>query len=271
MVPAAKIRPLLLTHTLTRRTLRCPRRRGKTAFVSPLHLVDLSDQAGHDDVSRAVLEALALPEGPGEQPVETVTGSLRRRQTLLVLDNCEHVVESAAATCQALVEHCPGVRVLTTSREPLAIGAEQLVPLPPLDPAGAGTELFAQRALALDPDFDLADWREEVTEICRRLDGVPLAIELAAARSRTLIPPQLLDRLQDRLRLLVGGRRDRVERHRTLRATLDRSYNLLTPAERAVFSRLSTFSGRSTSTQRSASPRARTSTGRRRRPRGLPR
>ena len=191
----------------------------------------------------AVLEALALPEAPGQQPVETVIGALRRRRTLLVLDNCEHVVESAAATCQALVDQCPVVQVLTTSREPLAIGAEQLVPLPPLDPAGAGTELFAQRALALDPDFDLAAWREEVTEICRRLDGVPLAIELAAARSRTLTPPQLLDRLQDRLRLLVGGRRDRVERHRTLRATLDWSYDLLSPAEQAVFSRLSTFSG----------------------------
>ena len=217
--------------------------RARTSGRDGVHLVDLSDRAGHDDVARSVLEALALPEGPGEQPVETVTGSLRRRETLLVLDNCEHVVESAAATCQALLDHCPGVRVLTTSREPLAIGAEQLVPLPPLDPAGAGTELFAQRALALDPDFDLADWREEVTEICRRLDGVPLAIELAAARSRTLTPPQLLDRLQDRLRLLVGGRRDRVERHRTLRATLDWSYNLLSSAEQAVFSRLSTFGG----------------------------
>jgi predicted ATPase/DNA-binding SARP family transcriptional activator len=217
--------------------------RAQTSYRDGVHLVDLSDRAGHDDVSPAVLEALALPEAPGQQPVETVIGSLRPRRTLLVLDNCEHVVESAAATCQALVDQCPGVQVLATSREPLAIGAEQLVPLPPLDPAGAGTELFAQRARALDPDFDLADWREEVTETCRRLDGVPLAIELAAARSRTLTPPQLLDRLQDRLRLLVGGRRDRVERHRTLRATLDWSYDLLSPAEQAVFSRLSTFTG----------------------------
>ena len=215
----------------------------QASYRDGVYLVDLSDRAGHDDVARAVLEALALPEAPGQQPVETVIGALRRRRTLLVLDNCEHVVESAAATCQALVDQCPGVQVLTTSREPLAIGAEQLVPLPPLDPAGAGTELFAQRALALDPNFDLAAWREDVTEICRRLDGVPLAIELAAARSRTLTPPQLLDRLQDRLRLLVGGRRDRVERHRTLRATLDWSYDLLSPAEQAVFSRLSTFTG----------------------------
>ena len=215
----------------------------QASYRDGVYLVDLSDRAGHDDVSRAVLEALALPEAPGQQPVETVIGALRRRRTLLVLDNCEHVVESAAATCQALVDQCPGIQVLATSREPLAIGAEQLVPLPPLDPAGAGTELFAQRALSLDPDFDLAAWREEVTEICRRLDGVPLAIELAAARSRTLTPPQLLDRLQDRLRILVGGRRDRVERHRTLRATLDWSYDLLSPAEQAVFSRLSTFSG----------------------------
>ncbi len=216
--------------------------RAQASYRDGVYLVDLSDRAGHDDVARAVLEALALPEAPGQQPVETVIGALRRRRTLLVLDNCEHVVESAAATCQTLIDQCPGVQVLATSREPLAIGAEQLVPLPPLDPAGAGTELFAQRALSLDPDFDLATWREDVTEICRRLDGVPLAIELAAARSRTLTPPQLLDRLQDRLRLLVGGRRDRVERHRTLRATLDWSYDLLSPTEQAMFGRLSTFS-----------------------------
>lgn len=217
--------------------------RAQPAYRDGVHLVDLSERAAHDDVARAVLDTLAVPETPGRQPVQTVVGALRRRRTLLVLDNCEHVIDSAAATCQVLLDLCPDVRVLATSREPLAIGAEQLVPLPPLDPAGAGTELFAQRALALDPDFDLAVWREQVTEICRRLDGVPLAIELAAARSRTLTPPQLLDRLQDRLRLLVGGRRDRVERHRTLRATLDWSYDLLESAEQTVFGRLSTFSG----------------------------
>ena len=217
--------------------------RAQASYRDGAYLVDLSDRAGHDDVARAVLDALALPEAPGQQPVETVIAALRRRRTLLVLDNCEHVVDRAAATCRALIDQCPDVQVLATSREPLAIGAEQLVPLSPLDPAGAGSELFAQRALSLDPDFDLAAWREDVTEICRRLDGVPLAIELAAARSRTLTPPQLLDRLQDRLRLLVGGRRDRVERHRTLRATLDWSYDLLSPAEQAAFSRLSTFAG----------------------------
>ncbi|WP_372733948.1 BTAD domain-containing putative transcriptional regulator [Nocardioides sp.] len=217
--------------------------RAQASYRDGAHLVDLSNRAGQDDVAQAVMEALALSEAPGQHPLETVVGALRRRRTLLVLDNCEHVIESAAIVCRALTDQCPDVRVLTTSREPLAISDEQVVPLPPLDPAGAGTELFAQRASSLDPDFDLATWREEVTEICRRLDGVPLAIELAAARARTLTPPQLLDRLQDRLRLLVGGRRDRVERHRTLRATLDWSYDLLSPAEQAVFSRLSTFSG----------------------------
>ncbi|WP_167305830.1 ATP-binding protein [Nocardioides euryhalodurans] len=216
--------------------------RAETSYPDGAHLVDLSDRGPDADVARAVLDALALPEAPGRQPVETVVGALRRRQTLLVLDNCEHLANSAATTCRALTDRCPGVQILATSREPLAIGAEQLVPLPPLDPAGAGTELFAQRALAVDPHFDLAAWQGDVTEICRRLDGVPLAIELAAARSRALTPPQMLDRLQDRLRLLVGGRRDRVERHRTLRATLDWSYDLLNPAEQATFGRLSTFS-----------------------------
>ena len=215
----------------------------QTSYRDGAYLVDLSKRTGHDDAARAVLDALALPEAPGQQPVETVTGALRRRRTLLVLDNCEHVVDSAATTCRALADQCPGVKVLATSREPLAIGTEQLVPLPPLDPAGAGAELFAQRALSLDPNFDPAAWRADVTEICRRLDGVPLAIELAAARSRALTPPQLLDRLHDRLRLLVGGRRDRVERHRTLRATLDWSYDLLSPTEQAAFGRLSIFSG----------------------------
>ena len=217
--------------------------RSQTSYRDGAYLVDLSKRAGRDDAARAVLDALALPEAPGQQPVETVTGALRRRRALLVLDNCEHVVESAATTCRALAERCPEVKVLATSREPLAIGDEQLVPLPPLDPAGAGAELFAQRALSLDPSFDLGVWRADVTEICRRLDGVPLAIELAAARSRALTPPQLLDRLHDRLRLLVGGRRDRVERHRTLRATLDWSYDLLSPAEQSAFGRLSIFSG----------------------------
>ncbi len=217
--------------------------RARTSYRDGVHLVDLSDRSAHDDVARAVLEALAVPEAPGRQPAETVVGALRRRRTLLLLDNCEHVIDSAAATCRAILDQCPDVRVLATSREPLAIGVEQLIPLPPLDPAGAGTELFAHRASSLDQHFDLEAWRAVVTEICRRLDGVPLAIELAAARSRTLTPPQLLERLQDRLRLLVGGRRDRVERHRTLRATLDWSHDLLSPPEQVAFGRLSTFSG----------------------------
>ena len=169
--------------------------------------------------------------------------ALQSRPALLVLDNCEHVIDGAAALAHAIAQGCPMVRVLATSREALGIDDEQLLPVAPLDPAGPAAELFNERARAVCVTFDAAAARDDVEEICRRLDGIPLAIELAAARSRTLTPPDLVARLGDRLHLLTGGRRTSAERHRTLRATIGWSYDLLTRPQQVLVRRLSIFAG----------------------------
>ena len=169
--------------------------------------------------------------------------ALQSRPALLVLDNCEHVIDGAAELAHAIAQGCPMVRVLATSREALGIDDEQLLPVAPLDPAGPAAELFNERARAVCATFDAAASRADVEEICRRLDGIPLAIELAAARSRTLAPPDLVARLGDRLHLLTGGRRTSAERHRTLRATIGWSYDLLTRPQQVLLRRLSIFAG----------------------------
>jgi predicted ATPase/DNA-binding SARP family transcriptional activator len=206
-------------------------------------LVELATVTGAGDVPRAVGDVLDVHEGPGRDVTEAIVAALRDRRALLVLDNCEHVVEGAAALARAVVAGCPQVQVLATSRERLGIEHERLVDVGPLDPGGPGVELFRERAAAADPAFDAHADRSAVEEICRRLDGIPLAIELAAARTRTLAPPDLLARLGDSLRLLTGGPRSGVAHHRTLRQTVQWSYDLLSPPERSVFQRLSRFVG----------------------------
>jgi predicted ATPase len=160
----------------------------------------------------------------------------------VLLDNCEHVLDGAAAIALAVASACEGIQVLTTSREALAIDGEHLVQLGGLDPTH-GPELFADRANAVRPDFDLDEERDAVEEICRRLDGLPLAIELAAARVGTLTATEIVDRLDRRLELLAGHRRDRHHRQRTLRATLQWSHDLLNAREQYVLARLSAFTG----------------------------
>ena len=206
-------------------------------------LVGLADISSPDDVPRAAADTLQVREATGRSLTRSVVAALEGRHALLVLDNCEHVVEAAAVLARAVSEGCPDVRVLATSREGLGVSGERLVPVGPLDPHGAAADLFAERAAAADPDFDPAASRREVAEICRRLDGVPLAIELAAARSRSLTPAELLERLDDALRLLGGGRRPQVAHHRTLRATIAWSFDLLSPGERSLLARLSVFAG----------------------------
>jgi predicted ATPase len=160
---------------------------------------------------------------------------------LLVVDNCEHVVEAAASVVAALVAGCPGVTVLATSRERLGVDGEQVWRLDPLDP-GAAVELFSDRARSVRPGLDFDDGaRADVVDICRRLDGLPLAIELAAALTAAMNPADLVARLDDRFRLLDGGARDRPERHRSLRALVDWSYERLDRPSRLVFDRLSVF------------------------------
>ena len=192
---------------------------------------------------RAVAGVLDVKESLGRTLTESIVTALQSRRALLVLDNCEHVIDGAAELAHAVAEGCPNVRILATSREGLGLRDEQLIVVAPLEPAGPGVELFNERASAASQTFDPSASRDDVEEICRRLDGVPLAIELAAARTGNLSPADLVERLDDRLRLLTGGRRASVERHRTLRATIQWSYDLLTPPQQAMFQCLSIFAG----------------------------
>ena len=208
----------------------------------------------------AVVDAFARELGvrrQGATPLtDTLVAALRPRRVLLVVDNCEHVLDEAAALVGRLVRECPRVSVLATSRQRLAVAGEHLRPVAPLavppdgsttpDAVGrvASVRLFADRASAADPSFRLDDGTAgPVAHICRRLDGLPLAIELAAARVTALRPADLALRLDARFGLLTGGRRDDTGRHRTLRATIDWSCELLEPAEAALFARLSVFRG----------------------------
>jgi predicted ATPase/DNA-binding CsgD family transcriptional regulator len=191
-------------------------------------------------VAQAVASALGVTERPGQTLEDAVARHLGRGRSLLVLDNCEHLVDAVAAFTERLLSGCATVTVLATSRERLGVPGEQTVPVPPLPPDSDAERLFLDRAGAADPGFTAAP--ADVTELCRRLDGMPLAIEMAAARSASLGVTGLLSALDDVLRLLAGGRGP-VERHRSLRAVLAWSHDLLTGDEQALFRRLSIFAG----------------------------
>ncbi|MEW2636086.1 BTAD domain-containing putative transcriptional regulator [Streptomyces sp. NPDC048389] len=201
-------------------------------------------------VPEAVLTALGARttqvRGPADTPVRDPLAQLvehcARRRMLLVLDNCEHVVDAAARLAEALLTRCPGVRVLATSREPLGVPGETLRGVGPL-PQDVALRLLGDRGAAARPGFTVADDPVACAEICGRLDGLPLALELAAARLRSLTPRQIADRLDDRFRLLTGGSRTLLPRQQTLRAVVDWSWDLLDESERAVLRRLSVFSG----------------------------
>jgi predicted ATPase/DNA-binding SARP family transcriptional activator len=201
-------------------------------------------------VPEAVLTALGTrttqvrgrADTPVREPLAQLVEHCARRRMLLVLDNCEHVADAAARLAEALLTRCPGVRVLATSREPLGVPGEALHGVGPLPPDEA-LRLLGDRGAAARPGFTTADDPAACAEICRRLDGLPLALELAAARLRALTPRQIADRLDDRFRLLTGGSRTLLPRQQTLRAVVDWSWDLLGEAERTVLRRLSVFSG----------------------------
>ncbi|QES55403.1 AfsR family transcriptional regulator [Streptomyces venezuelae] len=203
-------------------------------------------------VPGAVLSALGLRESSlvtRETPAPAATDPTTRlvehcahRTLLLVLDNCEHVIGAAAELAERLLTHCPGVRILATSREPLGVPGETVRPVEPLPPDPAH-QLFADRGASVRPGFRPTEDPDAVAEICARLDGLPLAIELAAARLRLLTPRQIADRLDDRFRLLTSGARTVLPRQQTLRAVVDWSWDLLDEAERTVLCRLSVFAG----------------------------
>jgi len=208
-------------------------------------------------VPEAVARAVGLHETPGLSPSETVAEGVGERELLLVLDNCEHVVDSCAVLADLLLRSCPGLKILATSREALEVAGEVVWPVPPLSRPAAGADedpgvlsryeavrLFVERAATSAPGFSLTEENSPaVAGICGRLDGLPLAIELAAARARVLSPAQISARLDDALGLLTGGGRTAPSRHRTLRGALDWSHGLLSEDEQALFRMLSVFVG----------------------------
>ena len=212
-------------------------------FVDGVWLVELGPIADADLVHTGIAAVLGVHPQPGMTVVESIVDWCYGRRMLLVLDNCEHVLDPVAEITAAIAAGCPTVTIVATSREPLGVDGEIVVRIPSLEEI-YGIELFVLRATAADSSFEPTDAdREVIAVICRRLDGIPLAIELAAARIRSLTPTELLARLDDRFRLLRGGGRGGLERHRTLRATVAWSYQLLSSDEQLLFDRLSVFAG----------------------------
>ncbi len=218
-------------------------------------LVDLSSLTDEDRLAELVASVLSVAEVPGRSIVDVLRSALRDQDRLIVLDNCEHVVDAAAKLIDILLQSCARLGVLATSRQALGIGGEVVFRVPPLalpraddsqlgDVVSDAVRLFVERVRLHDRGFALdAANAPIVARVCRRLDGIPLAIELAAARVRSLTVAEVEARLDQRFRLLVGGSRSAGERQQTLRATIDWSHTLLSPAEQQVFARLSVFAG----------------------------
>src|ERR1700733_2915468 len=223
-------------------------------------LIELAEVRDAALVPEAVLAALDLRDQAGVEPLQILRSFWQEKELLLVFDNCEHVLDAAAQLVADALRAGPNVRVTATSREPLQVAGEHVVPVTPLQlPRGDGTEplaqvreneavvLFTERAAAASGTFVLTGANQAaVVAVCRRLDGLPLAIELGAVRTRVLSVEQTLDRLRDRFALLTGGSRAALPRHQTLRMTIDWSYDLLTPSEQHVLRRLSVFAARFT-------------------------
>jgi len=220
-------------------------------------LVELGALSDPELIPKQVAVAMGVQEQADRPIAATLLEVASHQEVLLVFDNCEHLIEGVAVLADELLRSCPGVRLLATSREPLGVSGETVWTLPPMpvpsvdlepDPDRLGgiesMSLFIDRARLADQEFSLsADNADACAEICRRLDGVPLAIELAAARVSALSPPQIAERLDDRFALLTKGTRTALPRQQTLRAAIDWSYELLTPEEQRLFRCLSVFRG----------------------------
>src|SRR5918997_3093373 len=227
------------------------------AYPHGVWLVELAPLSEEVLVPKAVAEALEVPERPAEPLADTLAEVLRNRELLLILDNCEHLLEASARLMDRLLDSCPGLSILATSREALSIEGEVSWPVPPLSvperqatPSSDELEscesvrLFGERARGRDPSFSLSPRNAfAVAKICRMLEGIPLAIELAAARVGTLSVEQISQRLGKSLELLTRGGRTALPRQRTLKGALGWSYDLLSESERKVFRRLSIFAG----------------------------
>ena len=230
------------------------------SFRDGAWLVELAEVRDPALIGNATLAALDLRDQAATEPRALLLSYLRDKELLLVVDNCEHLLGAAAVLVTDVLKAAPGVRVIATSREPLSVPGEHVLPIPPLELPRAqadesldqlrqneSVELFTERASAASGTFELtASNRAVVVDLCRRLDGLPLAIELAAVRTRVLSVEQILDRLTDRFGLLTGGSRAALPRHQTLRTTIEWSHDLLGSGERTLLRRLCVFGGRFT-------------------------
>src|ERR1700735_430063 len=213
-------------------------------FGDGVWYVDLAPITDPELVPVTVARALGLPDQPGRSTMDTLTRFLADRQMLVVLDNCEHLLDASATLVDTLLATAPALTLLTTSREPIGVPGEVSWRVPSLSLRTEAIDLFTYRARHARPEFVVTDDNAAVVaEICARLDGLPLAIELAAARGRALSLAEILESLHDRFRLLTGGARTAVRRQQTLRASVDWSHALLTEPERVLFRRLAAFSG----------------------------
>jgi predicted ATPase/DNA-binding SARP family transcriptional activator len=227
------------------------------SFPSGVCWVDLAPVGDPTVIAQEIAHRLGLPDSPAADAADMVAGHVADRRVLIVLDNCEHLTVAVAAVAERLLQLCPALSILATSREVLGVDGEYSWTVPPLSLPPGGTQpaaaelaefdavkLFEQRAQLVLPSFRLADHNAAaVLAVCRQLDGLPLAIELAAARMRILSAGQLAERLDDVFAVLIGGARSAPRRHQALRATLDWSHDLLDADERAVFRRLAVFAG----------------------------
>jgi predicted ATPase/DNA-binding XRE family transcriptional regulator len=232
-------------------------RRCAAQFDDGVALVELASLPDASLVTQAIGSTLGIREAPTQPLLTTLCGVLKQRQLLLVLDNCEHLLDTCARVADTLLRACPGLTILATSREALGLTGEvswrvpslpqpSLHPLPPMEQLAefAAIRLFLERANSAHPPFVMtAHNAAAIAQVCQRLDGIPLILELAAVRVRSMSIEELAARLDQRFRLLTGGSRTALPRQQTLRATIDWSYQLLEPAERLLFARLSVFAG----------------------------
>ncbi|MFY9883514.1 MAG: adenylate/guanylate cyclase domain-containing protein [Candidatus Cybelea sp.] len=212
-------------------------------YADGVWMVELAPLSDPALVTMTIAQVLGVREVRNEELLTTLLADLAQRQMLLVLDNCEHLIDETRRVAGAILAGCAGIRILATSREQLGIAGENVLPTPSLTVSDA-VELFADRARASDARFALTDENAPlVAEICRRLDGIPLAVELAAARVKLLSPKQLTEKLNERFRVLTSGDKSALPRHQTLRATIDWSFDLLDEDARALFRKLAIFVG----------------------------
>ena len=230
------------------------------AYPGGVWLAEFAPLADPSLVPKTVASALNVPEQPGRDMAETLIDALRQKALLLVLDNCEHLLAACADLAAVLLRACPQIRILATSREALGVPGERVWRIPSLSLPDVrslvpcedlvlyeAVRLFVDRAMATVPEFTITrENASAVVQVCRRLDGIPLAIELAAVRVKVLAVEQIATRLDDRFRLLTGGSRTVLPRHQTLRGAIDWSYHLLSDPERVLLRRLSVFAGGST-------------------------